>query len=221
MTHAAIQRNMDFNPSEYHHNATRLVKERPELAANAMTQLARHMNASEAQVARSQRLTSSIIGGLTALGGMLGIGFWDGSNQTRAQAMVDDWENGGAADVGATLDQYPTPWSHPEGVKDPTTFLGFIPKMLASTAAFALAAAGVSAATKKYLVDENTGEVLRDEHGDPVVDENYQNVFTKIFLNLAFLNLGYWVTSFGFRKGMVRAQKKMNAIETGGAAQAA
>ena len=217
MTHAAIQRNMDFNPGEYAHNAARIIKERPDLAANTMTTLARKMNAAEANVARSQSLTKSLLAGATAGAGMIGIGFWDGANQERADAMVDDWEQGGAADVGANLDQYPTPWSHPEGVKDPTVFFGFVPKMLASTLTFALVSAGISALTKKPLVDTATGEVIYDEHGDIVHDENYDNLFAKIFRDLAYLNFGTWLGSWGARKGRIRARKKMNAIASGGA----
>lgn len=221
MTHAAIQRNMDFNPGEYHTSATRLVKERPDLAANAMTELATSMNAAEADNARSQNMTKAIVAGSAAAVGIVGIGFWDGSNKTRAAAMVADWENGGAADVGADLEQYPTPWSHPEGVKDPTTWLGFFPKMLASTLLFTAVSATISAFSKKYLIDPATGEIARDQNGQPRVDENYDNIFAKLFRNLAFLNLGYWAASWGFSKGMVRAEKKMNAIAGGGTQQAA
>lgn len=184
MAAQAMQRR--FNPKEYHKDASDLMKRNPELAADAMTKLARRMNQAEGELSEGQELTLSIVSGLFASAVMLGIGFWNGDNEERAKALIEDWEMSGAAAVGADLEQYPEPWDHPEGIKDPRKILKFIPKTLVSTAGFIVGAIAVGAATK-----------------------NTDNVLYRILRDAAFLNFGYFLAKVGEGAGENRARKKM------------
>jgi hypothetical protein len=210
-SNAAMTRHFNFNPAEYKHEAARLAKHRPELAADAMTQVATKMNAAEAEVEGAQNTTKSIVSGLVASSAMIGVGYWNGASKARADAMVADWIEGGAADVGADLEQYPAPWDHPEGMKDPTLILGFAPKMLVSSLAFGLLSVSIAAMTRRKLIDPVTGEVELDVNGKPKYDPTYENLGARMFRDLAFLNLGYWAADFGASRGAMRTIKKLNA----------
>jgi len=176
-----------FNPKEYKTDALELMRSNPELAADAMTKLARTKNAAEGELSDGQEATMGIISGTLASVMMLGVGNWIGSDEEKAQAMITDWEMSGAASIGADIEQYPAPWDHPEGVKDPRKILKIIPKPLATTVGFAILAGAVGMIAKTGT--DNFGyRLLRDA---------------------AFLNVGVFLANIGANMGRARARKKM------------
>lgn len=64
---------------------------------------------------------------------VLAVGMIEGRQQAQAEKMVEDWENGGAAEAEYDDQEFPTPWSAGEA-RNPTRLLGVVPWTLVFTA---------------------------------------------------------------------------------------
>lgn len=130
MGRSTSTKQQSFNPVEYKQEFMTLASTAPQEAAEvAMKWRERFVN--QAESTRKGMQTAAEIGaaGLTA-GGM---GYLSGGWQAKRDAMIRDWEAGGAVEAEADLEEHPTPFSHPKGEKDPTKLFGLINKTLFGT----------------------------------------------------------------------------------------
>lgn len=140
-----------FNASEYQRDFKRLAEMNPGKAAETATGVARgKVNAANRQknAADSEKYTKAYAYAaavpVTAL-----LGAVEGMQMAKRQAMIEDWEANGAASVGADLKEHPTPFTHKDGVKDPTKLFGIIPSMVVAPAVSGIGALVLSMKKKK------------------------------------------------------------------------
>lgn len=126
-----------FNPVEYKNEFMTLANTRPDEAADvAMKWRERFMN----QVATTKKSTEQALEIGLAGGTAFTMAFFDGGWEAKRDAMIRDWEEGGAAEAGTDLDEHAEPFSHKEGGKDPTKLFGMVDKVLVGTLLLAAAA---------------------------------------------------------------------------------
>lgn len=126
-----------FNPVEYKNDFMTLANTQPDEAADvAMKWRERFMN----QVATTKKSTEQALEIGLAGGTAFAMAFFDGGWEAKRDAMVTDWEDGGAEEAETTTDEHPEPFSHKEGGKDPTKLFGMVDKVLVGTLLLAAAA---------------------------------------------------------------------------------
>jgi hypothetical protein len=179
-----------YNPVEYKQDFMNLATTAPAEAADvAMKWRDRFMNqATEMRKSTEQALEIGIAGASA-----FGFGFFDGGWEAKREAMIVDWEEEGHIDAGADLSQYPEPFSHPEGGKDPTKLFGMVDKVLVGT----LILAGLA------------------------IFNVFGPKYTPFVRSAALGGAAYWAGSVGRSLGMKRTVKKIKekaAEESGQAA---
>ena len=144
-----------FNPQTYRDDALRLIKANPERAAESFTELAGRKVRAENRVARSRNQERDLREGSADLGGLIvtmlvmaGTGWWAGELDAKRDILIADWELEGAEQVGANVTNTPEPWDHEQGVADPSTWFGIIPKIVVVPLSMG-ALAGILAAARE------------------------------------------------------------------------
>jgi hypothetical protein len=167
------------NPTEYKQDFMTLASTAPHEAAEvAMKWRERFVNQAEVMKKGTEDIMEIGVAGISSFG----IAFLDGGWEAKREKMIRDWEEGGAADAAADLEEHPTPFSHPEGEKDPTKLFNMVDNVLVAT--LGLAALAAFNVLKKYT---------------PV-------------LRAAALGTGaYWAGSLGRSLGYKRAEKALSA----------
>lgn len=126
-----------FNPAEYRDNAMDLIKANPELAADAVTKLARRKHNADTELKKASEGTKDLLAFFGMTGVLALVGMWNGSMAAKREALIDAWEAGGASIAGANLVDADEPWKHEGGVSDPK-MLFFVPKLLLVPMGFGL-----------------------------------------------------------------------------------
>jgi hypothetical protein len=146
MAKHAISKRPRFNPSEYKEEFLDLAKTNPELAAESATKLARRKRNADDELADADATTTGLVAGLGSFAIMALVGAWQGSLRAKRAAIIAHWEEEGAAIEGVDPRTTPTPFTHPNGVSDPT-MLWMFPKILLPPVALAVAA-GIAAVAR-------------------------------------------------------------------------
>lgn len=130
-----------FNPVEYRNDFIKLASQEPGEAADvAMKWRERFMRKANEMSKTTERVAEVGIAGLSSFG----VAYLDGGWEAKRDALIADWINEGASRVNADVTQHPTPFTHPEGVSDPTKLFNVIDRVLVITLLLAgAAAAGV------------------------------------------------------------------------------
>lgn len=189
---AAITKTPKFNPKLYEQEFTSLATENPAEAGKIARNVQVARRNLEDELREGSRTMMEVVGIAVGSVGALGVGYLDGGWEAKRDAMIADWEAGGAAEVDANLADYPEPWMHAEGGKDPTKIFGFLDKALGITLLTTAIAIAIGIAT-------------RDE------DDDEPSIWASAFKNLAFGQFAYVVGALGRNSGYRRAKKKIEA----------
>jgi len=131
MKQSRARKPQKFNPEQFKQDVMALPPH--EAADAALKWRDRAMNAVEEMENATDTALKMTAGGAF----VLAVGMIEGRQQAQAEKLVEDWENGGAAEAEYSLDEYETPWSAGEAW-NPTRLGGIVPWTLALTAVPAL-----------------------------------------------------------------------------------
>lgn len=127
-----------FNPVEYKNDFVQLAQSAPQDAADvAIKWRERFMNQAQEMQKSTEQIAEIGIAGVTAFVLSVANGGWE----AQRDAMIAQWEEEGHVDAEADLETYPTPFTHPEGEKNPMKLFGIVDKTLVATLLLGTAAA--------------------------------------------------------------------------------